>query len=88
MAQVSSTFRFDELPFIDAGAVVENKRLGHALRVAQLIQSQRDDRRSQSMPSRTNSGPKPRQRRPEPGKKRLSTFTMDDMNAAVLRRAA
>jgi hypothetical protein len=52
--------RFDKLPFIDAGAIVENKRLGHALRVAQVIQAQRDDRRSQSMPSRTNSGAKPR----------------------------
>ena len=80
--------RFDELPFIDAGAIVENKRLGHALRVAQVIQSQRDDRRSQSMPSRTNSGAKPRPTRAEIGKKRISTFTLDDMNAAVQRRAA
>ena len=37
--------RYDKLPFIDAGAIVENKRLGHALKVAQLIQAQRDDRR-------------------------------------------
>jgi hypothetical protein len=44
--------RFDKLPFIDAGAIVENKRLRHALRVAQLMQAQRDDRRCQSMPSR------------------------------------
>ena len=80
--------RFDKLPFIDAGAIVENKRLGHALRVAQVIQSQRDDRRSQSMPSRTNSGAKPRQKRAEIGKKRISKFTLDDMNAAVQRQAA
>jgi transposase len=80
--------RYDKLPFIDAGAIVENKRLGHALRVAQLIQAQRDDRRSQSMPSRTNSGAKPRPKRAEAGKKRPSKFTQDDMHAAVQRRAA
>ena len=40
---------------MDAGAIVENKRLGNALRVAQVLQPQRDDRRSQRMPSRTNS---------------------------------
>jgi hypothetical protein len=80
--------RYDKLPFIDAGAIVENKRLGHALRVAQILQSQRDDRRSQSMPSRTNSGAKPRPQHAEIGKKRPSKFTLDDMNAAVQRRAA
>jgi transposase len=80
--------RYDKLPFIDAGAIVENKRLGHALRVAQVIQSQRDDRRSQSMPSRTNSGAKPRPKRAEIGKKKASKFTLDDMNAAMQRQAA
>ena len=38
--------RYDKLPFIDAGAIVEDKRLGHALKVAQLIQAERDDRRA------------------------------------------
>jgi len=80
--------RFDNLPFIEAGAVVENKRLGHALKVAQLIQAQRDDRRCGSMPSRTNSGAKPRLPRAEIGKKRPSKFTLDDMNAAVRKKAA
>jgi len=61
--------RFDKLPCIDAGAVVENKRLGHALKVAQLIQAQRDDRRCGSMPSRTNSGAKPRLKRAEWGRR-------------------
>ena len=80
--------RFDELPFIDAGAIVENKRLGHALKVAQLVQAQRDDRRCGHMPSRTNSGAKPRMQRAEIGKKRPSKFTLDDMNAAVRKLAA
>ncbi|MCO3750090.1 ISNCY family transposase, partial [Pseudomonas aeruginosa] len=35
---------------IDQGAIVENKRLGHVLQVAQLVQAQRDSRRSQSVP--------------------------------------
>jgi len=80
--------RFDNLPFIEVGAVIENKRLGHALKVAQLIQAQRDDRRCGSMPSRTNSGPKPRLPRAEIGKKRSSKFTLDDMNAAVRKKSA
>ncbi len=80
--------RFDKLPFIDAGAIVENKRLGHALKVAQLIQAQRDNRRCGSMPSRTNSGAKPRLKRADIGKKRPSKFTLDDMNDAVRRQAA
>jgi len=80
--------RFDKLPFIDVGAIVENKRLGHALKVAQLVQAQRDDRRCGHMPSRTNSGAKPRMKRAEIGKKRPSKFTLDDMNAAVRKLAA
>lgn len=80
--------RFDKLPFIDAGAIVENKRLGHALRAAEIIQSQRDDRRSQSMPSRTNSRAKPRPKRAEIGNKRSSKLALDDIDAALQRRAA
>jgi hypothetical protein len=41
---------YDKLCEIDQGAVVENKRLGHVLQVAQLVQAQRDSRRSQSVP--------------------------------------
>ena len=80
--------RYDKLPFIDAGAIIENKRLGHALKVAQLIQAQRDDRRCGNMPSRTNSGAKPRLTHADIGKKRPSKFTLDDMNAAVRKQAA
>ncbi|HHQ2631710.1 TPA: helix-turn-helix domain-containing protein [Pseudomonas aeruginosa] len=41
---------YDKLCEIDQGAVVENKRLGHVLQVAQVVQAQRDSRRSQSVP--------------------------------------
>jgi hypothetical protein len=35
---------YDKLGMIDQGAIVENKRLGQALRIAQAVQSQRDSR--------------------------------------------
>jgi hypothetical protein len=79
--------RFDKLPFIDAGAIVENTRLGHALKVAQLIQAQRHDRRCGGMPSRTNSGARPRLRRAEIGKKRPSIHA-GRHDAAVRKQAA
>lgn len=41
---------YDKLCEIDQGAIVESKRLGHVLQVAQLVQAQRDSRRSQSVP--------------------------------------
>ena len=43
--QVLAHERYDRLPQIDAAAVVENMRLGHALQAAQLLQAQRDSRR-------------------------------------------
>jgi hypothetical protein len=36
---------YDRLAEIDQGAVIEHKRLGHALQVAQTLQAQRDDRK-------------------------------------------
>lgn len=41
---------YDRLTEVDQGAIVENKRLGHVLQMAQLIQEKRDSRRSQSVP--------------------------------------
>ena len=35
---------YDKLGTIDQGEIVDNKRLGHVLRVAQIVQAQRDDR--------------------------------------------
>lgn len=75
--------RYDQIPQVDAGAVVENKRLGHALQVAQLIQDQRDDRRLSHGPSRTVSGEPVRQTRQTPGTKRQRQFTADDIRAAI-----
>src|SRR5271165_81226 len=35
---------YDKLGAIDQGAIVENKRLGHALRISSMIQAERDNR--------------------------------------------
>jgi hypothetical protein len=51
--------RYDLLPKVDTGAIVENKRLSHALQTALVIQAQRDDRHASNTPSRTNSGQPP-----------------------------
>lgn len=47
---------YDRLPEVDQGAIVDNKRLGHVLQVAQIVQEQRDSRRGRSAPARTNQG--------------------------------
>ena len=44
--QVLRQERYDRLGHIDSGAIVENKRLGHALQAALVLQTQRDDRRT------------------------------------------
>lgn len=73
--------RYDKLPQIDIAAVVENKRLGQALRAAQAIQAQRDDRRC--TPSRTNQGQAPRPRVAVPGTNNSSQFNAQDFEQAL-----
>jgi len=73
--------RYDKLPQIDTAAVVENKRLDHALRAAQAIQAQRDDRRS--TPSRTNQGQPPRPRAAVPGTSNSRQFNVQDFEQAL-----
>ena len=50
--------RYDRLSEIDQGAIVENKRLGHVLGVAQIVQAKRDNRRSQSVPRSDGEPPR------------------------------
>jgi len=62
--------RMTSSPTLTKGAIIENKRLGHALQVAQALQAQRDNRRISGSPSRTNRGaavrtPKPLARHEE-----------------------
>lgn len=75
--------RYDRLPVIDAGAVVENKRLGRALEVAQLMQAKRDDRRHCGGPSRTNLGQPVPLRDKKPGTKHLRQFTDVELRSAI-----
>ena len=76
--------RYDRLPQVDTAAIVENKRLSHALQTAQLIQSHRDDRRSSNTPSRTNQGKAPYRTKAAPGAKRSRRFTAEDIESAVM----
>jgi len=73
--------RYDKLPQIDTAAIVENKRLGHALRAAQAIQAQRDDRRC--TPSRTNRGQPPRPKTAVPGMSHPRQFKVQDFERAL-----
>lgn len=73
--------RYDRLPQIDTAAVVENKRLDHALRAAQAIQAQRDDRRCR--PSRTNQGQPPRPTKPVPGTSHPRQFKVQDFEQTL-----
>jgi transposase len=74
---------YDKLAEIDQGAVVEHKRLGHALRVAQAMQAQRDNRSVSGSPSRTNRGAQVRSKERLPGTKKQREFTREDMNTAL-----
>jgi len=74
---------YDRLPEVSQGAIVENKRLGHVLQVAQLVQAQRDNRRSQAAPARTHRGMPSLKKQPEPGKKRQRQLDSEDLNTAI-----
>ena len=77
--------RYDRLPQVDTAAIVENKRLSHALQAALVIQSQRDDRRISNTPSRTNQGQAPYPKKALPGTKRSRQFTPEDLEVAVMK---
>ena len=79
--------RYDRLSEMDQGAVVEHKRLGHVLQVAQLVQAQRDNRRASDSPSRTNQGVAPRPKMRANGTRKQRELTADELNAIVLRTA-
>lgn len=74
---------YDRLSEVHQGAIVENKRLGHVLQVAQLMQEQRDSRRGLSAPARTNQGLPPIRLKAEPGKKAQRQLNQSDLNAAI-----
>lgn len=75
---------YDRLSEIDQGAVLDNKRLGRALQVAQVLQAQRDNRRASGSPSRTNQGQAPRPKERKVGTRTQRELTLEDLNAAVM----
>ncbi|SAL87509.1 integrase catalytic subunit [Caballeronia arvi] len=78
---------YDKLADIDQGAIIENKRLGHALQVARALQAQRDNRRISGSPSRTNRGAAVRTPKPLPGTKKSRAFTRADLDQAIMQVA-
>jgi hypothetical protein len=79
--------RFDKLAEIDQGAVVEHKRLGYTLQVAQAMQAQRDNRRVSGSPSRTNRGAAVRKPEAVPDTKKPRAFTQAELNETILQFA-
>lgn len=77
--------RYDRMAQVDTGAIVENKRLSHVLQVALLLQAQRDNRHKSDTPSRTNQGKPPYPQKAQPGTKRSSQLTAEDLELAVMK---
>ncbi|MFC7518676.1 ISNCY family transposase [Herbaspirillum sp. GCM10030257] len=75
--------RYDRLPDVDQGAIVENKRLGHVLQIAQLVQQQRDNRRSHAAPARTNLGLPVEKAKAAPGTKVQRKIDVQDLERAI-----
>ncbi|BEU74500.1 hypothetical protein MAFF211271_40550 (plasmid) [Ralstonia syzygii subsp. indonesiensis] len=73
---------YDKLSEVDQGAIVDNKRLGHVLQLAQYVQEKRDNRRSQSVPTTDGT---PRKRGRPPGKKSQQALDQNDMLEALQR---
>ena len=73
---------YDRLSEIDQGAVVENKRLGHVLQAAQIVQQLRDNRRSG--PSRTNQTAQVMQKKIGLNKKSQRALDASDLAMAII----
>ena len=70
---------YDRLSEIDQGAIVDNKRLGRTLEFIQLVQNNRDNNRSQSVPS--GNGPSRRKNAAKTKKSQRSLNGNDMLNA-------
>lgn len=73
---------YDKLSVVDQGQIVNNKRLGHTLQMAQEVQKKRDNTRSRSVPS--VDGPDfTRNRLGGKGKKSQRALNQNDMLEAL-----
>lgn len=79
--------QYDKLAEVDQGAIVDHKRLSHALQVAEAIQAQRDNRRASGSPSRTNQGNQARRQQRLPGTKKAREFTQADVEQVIVELA-
>ncbi|PRE64632.1 integrase [Burkholderia multivorans] len=79
--------QYDKLAEVDQGAIVDYKRLSHALQVAEAIQAQRDNRRASGSPSRTNQGNQARRQQRLPGTKKAREFTQADVEQVIVELA-
>lgn len=73
---------YDKLSEIDQGDIVENKRLGHVLQIAQIVQEKRDDRRRNAL-SRTNQGYPVVKVKPAAGTKSQRSLDAKDIAIAI-----
>ena len=73
---------YDKLSDVDQGEIVENKRLGHVLQIAQLVQDKRDNRR-RNVPSRTNQGYPVVKIKPAAGTKAQRKLDANDIAMAI-----
>lgn len=74
---------YDKLPEVNQAAIIENKRLGHVLRIAQEVQKKRDTRRGLNAPARTNTGGPPIRVKRIPGTKSARNLDMADLVQAI-----
>jgi hypothetical protein len=79
---------YDKLGAVDQGAIVDNKRLGQVLQVAQLVQSQRDNRvvRAPSIAHRVDGQIVPRHKLA--GSKRQRELAPEDLESAIQSKAS
>ena len=77
---------YDKLGEIDQGAIVENKRLGQVLRLAQSVQAQRDNRRNAPSTAHRSNG-RIVQRYKVPGSKRQKQLSAEDVRRALETRS-
>jgi hypothetical protein len=68
---------------VDQGAIVENKRLGYVLEIVQLVQQQRDNRRSHSAPAHTNLGLPVKKAKAAPGSKVQRKINVQGLEQAI-----
>jgi pilus retraction protein PilT len=74
---------YDKLGAIDQGAIVENKRLGHALRISGLVQSERDDHSYAGPSTAHRIGESKVPRNTRTGKKTQRELNQKDLQKAI-----